>query len=136
MTFKHLCLDLDGTTLALKSDITDFCSMVLSKVNESTKVILVSARIPSGMIYIQEKIKAEGQPMICYNGAYILDGERIINDQTIALDSVLKVYEICNSIQFLLEFTHTIIGGFLGIPSAFKKKFTTLKRIQLLNLQM
>lgn len=97
MTFKHLCLDLDGTTLALKSDITDFCSMVLSKVNESTKVILVSARIPSGMIYIQDKINAKGQPMICYNGAYILDGERIINDQTIALDSVLKVYEICNS---------------------------------------
>lgn len=97
MTFKHLCLDLDGTTLALKSDITEFCTKVLTKVNESTKVILVSARIPSGMIYIQEKIKAEGQPMICYNGAYILDGDRIINDVTIDLEAVLKVNEICNS---------------------------------------
>lgn len=97
MTFKHLCLDLDGTTLALKSDITEFCAKVLNKINESTKVILVSARIPSGMYYIQDKIKAEEQPMICYNGAYILDGERIINDVTIDLESVLKVNEICKS---------------------------------------
>lgn len=96
MYYHYLCLDLDGTTLALKNDITDFCATVLSKVNERTKVILVSARIPSGMYYIQDKINAKGQAIICYNGAYILEGNRALKDVVIPLKSVLKVNDICN----------------------------------------
>lgn len=97
MPYQYLCLDLDGTTLALKNDITDFCTKVLTKVNESTKVILVSARIPSGMYYIQQKIKAENQVIICYNGAYILEANQIIEDISLPIDTVKKVNSICEN---------------------------------------
>jgi Cof subfamily protein (haloacid dehalogenase superfamily) len=99
MDYQHLCLDLDGTTLALKSDITDFCARVLTEVNKTTKVVLVSARIPSGMEYIQEKIHAKNQAMICYNGAYIIENNSVIQDSSLPLESVLKVYEICKKHQ-------------------------------------
>ena len=98
MYYEHLCLDLDGTTLALKNDITDFCARVLRKVNETTKVILVSARIPSGMFYIQDKINAKNQALICYNGAYIIEGDRVIEDITLPFDQVLEVASICREL--------------------------------------
>ena len=67
--YNTICLDLDGTILALKSDITPFCAAVLKKLSTQMDIILVSARIPSGMSYIQEKVGASAQPIICYNGA-------------------------------------------------------------------
>lgn len=96
--FSHICLDLDGTTLALKSDITDFCSGVLAKLNKEIPVVLVSARIPSGMTYIQQKIGAENNPIVCYNGAYILQNNQVLHDCTIAFELVDQIYSICESL--------------------------------------
>lgn len=94
-SITHICLDLDGTTLALKNDITPFCAQVLNEVNNQSKIILVSARIPSGMNYIQEKINAQNNPIICYNGAYILESNRVLFDTTLDAAIVDKVFEIC-----------------------------------------
>ncbi len=97
--FSHICLDLDGTTLALKNDITDFCSSVLTKLNKEIPVILVSARIPSGIKYIQQKIGAENNPMVCYNGAYIVQTDTVLLDCTLDFESVEKIASLCESLN-------------------------------------
>ena len=74
MDFKILCSDLDGTLLSTKSDVSDFTISQIAKIKERLKVILVSARMPQSMIYLQERLGVTDQPIICYNGALVLQG--------------------------------------------------------------
>jgi len=71
---KHtiLCSDLDGTMLSTKSDVSEFTISVIQRIKQSTQIILVSARMPKAMTYIQKDLGIEHEPLICYNGALII----------------------------------------------------------------
>ncbi|UZR98357.1 Cof-type HAD-IIB family hydrolase [Chondrinema litorale] len=97
--YNTICLDLDGTILALKSDITPFCATVLKKLSTQLDIILVSARIPSGMSYIQEKVGTSSKPIICYNGAYIVKGEEVIYDKCIPVSLIEGLLKPCNELN-------------------------------------
>ncbi len=76
MVFKILCSDLDGTLLSTKSDVSDFTISEIGRIKKHLKVILVSARMPQGMYYLQKDLGITNQPIICYNGALVLDGKK------------------------------------------------------------
>ena len=94
MNYKILCSDLDGTLLSTKSDVSDFTISEIRRIKESIKVILVSARMPKSMTYLQKRLGIENQPLICYNGALILDGETILESVTIPLPIIREIYQI------------------------------------------
>ena len=98
-SFHSICLDLDGTTLALKNDITPFCTSVLKRLNTQIDILLVSARIPSGMSYIQQKIGAQSQPLICYNGAYVVKEDKVLYDKCLSFNIVEKLLFPCNELE-------------------------------------
>lgn len=94
MNYKLLCSDLDGTLLSTKNDVSDFTIAQIARIKNDLRVILVSARMPRAMTYLQKRLGIEDQAIICYNGAYILDGEKEILSVTIALDLLEKIYQL------------------------------------------
>jgi len=72
--FKMICLDIDGTLLNSNHKITKKVKDTINIVSKEKKipVILVSARMPKGITFLQRELEIE-EPIICYSGALILD---------------------------------------------------------------
>ena len=94
MKYSAFCTDLDGTFLSLKNDISDFAVSQIHKIKEQIPIILASARMPQSMTYLQEKMGITDHPMICFNGALIVEKniEKSIAEIDIAtLEAVYKM---------------------------------------------
>ena len=94
MNFKILCSDLDGTLLSTKSDVSDFTISEIARIRETTRIILVSARMPQSMTYLQARLGISNQPIICYNGALVLDGDNEIFSKAIDFEILVEVYRL------------------------------------------
>tara|TARA_R110002051_G_scaffold157113_1_gene228697 strand:- start:6860 stop:7663 length:804 start_codon:yes stop_codon:yes gene_type:complete len=94
LIYKILCSDLDGTLLSTKSDVSDFTISEISRIKEKIRIILVSARMPKSMTYLQKRLGIENQPLICYNGALVLDGETVLASVTIPISTLKKIYKL------------------------------------------
>ena len=106
MNYKILCSDLDGTLLTSKSDVSNFTISEIFRIKEKIRVILVSARMPQSMTYLQKRLGIENEPIICYNGALILDGKKEIFSKSIDFNTVKKVYELANEKSIQLGLYH------------------------------
>ncbi len=84
MNYKVLCSDLDGTLLSTKNNVSDFTIQEIKRIRNKVQIILVSARMPSGMHYLQERLGISEQPIICYNGALILKEGKELFSTTIS----------------------------------------------------
>ncbi|HDZ03658.1 hypothetical protein LCGC14_0128430 [marine sediment metagenome] len=99
MKYKILCSDLDGTLLSTKSDVSKNAIEQIGKIKNETKIILVSARMPSAMWYIQEDLGITDQPIICYNGALVLSGNKELASVFIPIDILKEIYKLCNGLE-------------------------------------
>ena len=72
--YKMLCLDIDGTLLNSEHQITEETKEAIRKVvcEKNVQVVLVSARMPKGITFLQKKLGINGY-IICYSGSLILD---------------------------------------------------------------
>ncbi len=94
MNHKILCSDLDGTLLSTKSDVSPFTISEINRIRPTTKIILVSARMPKSMRYIQKDLGIAHEPIICYNGALVIDGEEEIHSAIIEAETLESLYEL------------------------------------------
>lgn len=103
MDYKIVCSDLDGTLLTTKSDVSDFTISEISRIKEHLRVILVSARMPKAMRHLQKDLGILSAPIICYNGALVLQDNQELFSTFIAI----------NNLQYLqnLALKHTIKLG-------------------------
>ncbi len=106
MDYKILCSDLDGTLLSTKSDVSEVTISEISRIKEHLKVILVSARMPQSMTYLQERLGIKDQPIICYNGALILSGSNQIFSEVISFEAIEEIYELAEAHQIKLGLYH------------------------------
>ncbi len=88
---RVICSDIDGTLLNKDRDISPLTHEVFSLLPKNMPVILASSRMPSAMTYLQEKINRVGEPLICYNGGYVLDNEEIVSSTTIPMDQARAI---------------------------------------------
>lgn len=94
MSYRVLCSDLDGTLLSTKNDVSDITIEQINRISDSIRVILVSARMPSGMHYLQERLDITEQPIICYNGALIMHGTTKVLSVTIPFKIMEEVHKL------------------------------------------
>lgn len=106
MYYKILCSDLDGTLLSTKSDVSDFTIAEISRIRKNIKIVLVSARMPRSMTYLQRRLGIHREPIICYNGALILDGETEIASTLIDLEHVAQIHAMANEMHIKLGLYH------------------------------
>ncbi len=102
MQYTILCSDLDGTLLTTKNDVSAYTIAEISRIKKHLKVILVSARMPQSMTYLQKRLGIENQPIICYNGALVIDGTKQISSTTIPINIVSSVYELAEATKIKL----------------------------------
>ncbi len=102
MKFKLVCSDVDGTLLSSKNDVSDFTISEINRIKETHRIVLVSARMPQSMTYLQNRLGITNQPIICYNGALILDGNRETFSEVIGLNTVEKIYKISEKYEVKL----------------------------------
>ncbi len=94
--FKMLCLDIDGTLINSKHKITENTKEAIRRAanEKQIKVILVSARMPKGILFLQKELEVS-QPIICYNGALIVDNNTdILWNITIPVSHVEEIYNL------------------------------------------
>lgn len=106
MDFKILCSDLDGTLLSTKSDVSGFTISEIARIRKTIRIILVSARMPQSMTYLQEKLGIQNQPIICYNGALVIEGENKLFSEVINFGLVENVYKLSEAHQIKLGLYH------------------------------
>lgn len=94
MTYKILCSDLDGTLLSTKSDVSDFAISEVARIKHNTRIILVSARMPRAMVYLQRRLNILDQPIVCYNGALVLHGKKEISSTTIKMEQLWDIHNL------------------------------------------
>ncbi|SHH02230.1 Cof-type HAD-IIB family hydrolase [Flagellimonas flava] len=96
MNFKILCSDLDGTLLSSKNDVSDFTVSEMNRIKDRMRVILVSARMPKSMVYLQKRLGIENNPIICYNGALVIENGNEISNTMLSPSLVENLYERCH----------------------------------------
>lgn len=102
MNFKILCSDLDGTLLSSKNDVSDFTIAEMHRIKDRVKIVLVSARMPLSMVYLQKRMGIENNPIICYNGALILENGRELSNTMLPLDKVEMLHGLCQQYSIKL----------------------------------
>lgn len=88
MAYKIFFSDIDGTLLNSNRDLSDLTISEIQKIKERIPIILVSARMPKQMYYLQEKLEILKSPLICYNGGLVLDDEKIIHSVEIPISFI------------------------------------------------
>lgn len=99
MKYKLLCSDLDGTLLSTKSDVSKATIAQINRLKKKMRINLVSARMPSGMRYIQEDLGITDQPIICYNGALVKQEETVLHSVTIPPEIARRIYILCEPLK-------------------------------------
>ena len=69
---KIICSDVDGTLLNKQREVDAETVRAFNRLDPDIALVLASSRMPKAMWHIQQKLNAQTQPLICYNGALIL----------------------------------------------------------------
>ncbi|MBK1811948.1 HAD family phosphatase [Clostridium sp. YIM B02505] len=96
--FRMVCLDIDGTLLNSNHKITEKVKAAINIVanKENIPVILVSARMPKGIKFLQKELEIEA-PIICYSGALILDKKgKVLSQEFIDAVELEKIYKLAS----------------------------------------
>jgi len=60
------------------------------------RIILVSARMPRAMTYLQRRLGIEDAPIICYNGALVLHGEKELSSTVIEMSYLQNIHKLAS----------------------------------------
>mgnify|MGYP000300304594 CR=1 FL=1 len=102
MKYTILCSDLDGTLLTTKSDVSKITISEIKRIKNKTQIILVSARMPKAMRYVQKDLGILHEPIICYNGALILEDNKEISSTIITISQLELIYTLAKKHQIKL----------------------------------
>lgn len=70
--FSLICTDIDGTLLNADRQLSENTKSAFHAVPDWVRVILASSRMPAAMRHLQEELGRLHEPLICYNGGYIV----------------------------------------------------------------
>ena len=72
MKYQAICTDIDGTLLNGDRELSARTIQSIKAFGAATPVILASSRMPAAMRHLQADLDVLGQPLICYNGGYVI----------------------------------------------------------------
>ena len=100
-----VCTDIDGTLLDSRRELSDRTIQAVKRINDAgIPVILASSRMPGAMRHLQHQLGIVGQPMICFNGGYVIL-DKGDSSSTAILNSVTIPLSICSTIGELASGT-------------------------------
>lgn len=89
---KAICSDIDGTLLNSIRDLSPRLVNTIASLPSNFPVILASSRMPDAMRHLLKDLGKEPQPLISYNGGYVLSSAgEVLEDVSIAVSLVGKI---------------------------------------------
>jgi Cof subfamily protein (haloacid dehalogenase superfamily) len=71
-TIQLICSDIDGTLLNKDRALSALTCRVIQQLHAQCGVVLASSRMPAAMRHLQADLGIANQPLVCYNGAYLV----------------------------------------------------------------
>lgn len=102
MTIKAICTDIDGTLLNKDRELSPRTIETINRLPKDFPVILASSRMPAAMRHLQKTLQRVDNPLICYNGGFVIDYD---SDEIITLDNVSIPLDLCSKIYNLTQHT-------------------------------
>ena len=72
MKYQAICTDIDGTLLNAERLLSQRTLSAIHRLPQGLPVILASSRMPAAMTHLQKDLRIDRQPLICYNGGYVI----------------------------------------------------------------
>ncbi len=96
---KIIFSDIDGTLLDKNRALSQQTLTAYQKIRETHALVLISSRMPKGMVYFQEELAIQHYPLVSYNGGLILKNTKgdylepanILFDQSISHETVKDI---------------------------------------------
>lgn len=116
MKYKLICIDMDGTLLNNKHEVTDENKEAIKKASQmGIKIAITTGRIFCSAKHYSDIIGIS-TPIIASNGAYIREKDRdeVIYSNTIPNDLVIEIYNIIHKHGLKLSFNtcNTLISSY------------------------
>ncbi|WKK87170.1 Cof-type HAD-IIB family hydrolase [Marivirga arenosa] len=92
--FKAICTDIDGTLLNPDRKLSQRTIDIIKSIKDDVHIILASSRMPAAMRHLQQTLEIMDQPLICYNGGFIISQKEGVK----VLDSVSIPFDLTNYI--------------------------------------
>jgi len=84
-----IATDIDGTLLDENRDISVTTVRIFKQID--LPKILISARMPQAMYYLQESLGILESPIVCYNGALVKHQDQVIHDESIPFEAIKAI---------------------------------------------
>lgn len=95
MKIKAFCSDIDGTLLNAERELSPRLINAVAGLPEDFPIILASSRMPDAMRHLLHDMNRSPQPLICYNGGYVLSAAgEVLEDVSIPVDLVAKILQL------------------------------------------
>lgn len=95
MKISAICTDIDGTLLDKNRQLSERTLKAFAALPADFPIILASSRMPGAMTHLLEEFKRIDNPLICYNGGYVI---RSKNKEQQLVDSTYINPSTCRNI--------------------------------------
>jgi Cof subfamily protein (haloacid dehalogenase superfamily) len=104
----HLALsDIDGTLLNADREPSAALKVEVARLtSKDIPFILISSRMPAAMTHIQADLGITGQPLVCYNGGWVLVDGQAIHSEVISIKIIQVVAKFKEETTLSLQLFH------------------------------
>ncbi len=107
MRFKAICTDIDGTLLNSERDLSPRLKSVIGSYPPDLPLILASSRMPDAMRHLLRDLDKLTEPLIAYNGGFVLDGQgKVLDSVTIPIHLVAKILQMTRKTDIHVSLYH------------------------------
>lgn len=100
-----VCSDIDGTLLNKDRQLSQKTIAIVKSISP-VPFILISSRMPKAMFHLQEELEITNLPMVAYNGALIVDQNKILHSEEIDLDVAEQIFKFCKNTSIHISLYH------------------------------
>lgn len=107
MRFKAICTDIDGTLLNSERDLSPRLKSVIGSYPPDLPLILASSRMPDAMRHLLRDLDKPNEPLIAYNGGFVLDGQgKVLDSVTVPIHLVAKILQMTRKTDIHVSLYH------------------------------
>ena len=123
--YKLICIDLDGTLLNSRGELSDYSINVLNKAREKGAIVCFTSGRPYFHIMPFVKILGLDTPMVAFNGAHIFDPVKneFWRREDLPVEETLKFMKFCDENGFFWHvYGHYSVGSRNDTPQFSRHK--------------